>query len=695
LVSRDLTVEATLPLALAPGDSFLAIVKIFTDKLAQVSPEASISFETEGPLTVIKAEDENGAIDPASYHPQISANQSKTVKLWLTGRPKTTKDSSVGQASLVVKVNGIAQPFVQKTHTVVRPPFPRITRSIGGRLDATGSLTFDLEGFLVGTAKSYFSLSSGPSAELGRAVSYLMEYPYGCLEQTISQAWVHLAALDLGEFISSFDTIAPEIALSGALARIATMQTFQGGYSTWPRGNVPYEWGSVYAAHFLTHASERMELPKGTLDDALEYAESLLNSNIHNFNNDVYGMSTKAYALFVLALNGRYESGWINSLKDRPQYLNASARIFLAGAEALRDRNPTALERLERELDAELPEAFGMPDSQARDLSLRLLAWTYVDPLSPKTAELAGLLASDGRADRWRNTQENGLAVLALSSFLTKSAAGLPYHAEVSDFQGTVLAEGTHLAPISLGNKTLGAINNQPLRVKLSGDGKPWYNMTVTGVPLSSPEPVQEGLKVKRAWQVPGPDGPIWVDPVDPKNSGLVISKSNGDQNERSQDAGAQNGKSQEAGSQNDGLIETSQTPTITIERGSLVKVELTIDAENPLENVVIAELLPGGLEVVSASETKDDLYDDESKGDDYDDYDDQPSSQASYIRLEPREDRVIVIIDYLSGQKTVNFELRAVTSGLFVIPPTTAEAMYEPQKRAILSEGLLEIIEK
>ncbi|MDR2442521.1 MAG: hypothetical protein LBE31_03255, partial [Deltaproteobacteria bacterium] len=65
LVSRDLTVEATLPLALAPGDSFLAIVKIFTDKLAQVSPEASISFETEGPLTVIKAEDENGAIDPA------------------------------------------------------------------------------------------------------------------------------------------------------------------------------------------------------------------------------------------------------------------------------------------------------------------------------------------------------------------------------------------------------------------------------------------------------------------------------------------------------------------------------------------------------------------------------------------------------------------------------------------------------
>jgi uncharacterized protein YfaS (alpha-2-macroglobulin family) len=686
LVNRDLTVEPSIPLALAPDDTFVANVRIFSSASAESILEPSITITGEGPLSILAAQDENGSLDPNNYRPKLSAGESRTVRLEMKAAPSApvtaetaaaggalegTSASRVGQAALAVTVEQLGSKqtsFTQKATTVVRPPYARVTDSTGGQLtDNRQELSFATGWYLPGTEKGFFSLSAGPAAEIGRAASYLAEYPYGCLEQTISKAWVQLAALDLGDFLSALDPVTPEMALKGALGRLATMQTFKGGFAAWPRESRVYQWGSVYAAHFLTEAAGRMELPEGLHRDSLNYVRQLVQSRSNSNPADVYWQSTKAYGLFVLALNGEFESGWINSLRDRPQYLTSSAKIFLAGAEALRDGEPRTLLKLEQATEAKAVGAdhdLAM-ESPTRDLALKLMAWTAVDPLNSVAAQLAELLATDGREGRWRNTQENAVAVLALSSYLTKSATGLPYQAEVFTESGEMLAEGTHQIPLSLGDGVLGGRLQQPLTVNLSGDGRPWYNLTVTGVPLSAPEPVSQGLVLSRRWEIVGPDGTSWIDPAEADDQSAA-----GD---------------------------STDYPLISVERGSKIKIEITVKTEKPVENVVVADLLPGGFEIVSFSESavqKDSEYNDDD--DEYYNYNDEGDYyRDSSVRLETREDRVIAVINYLAHSTVLTYEVRAVTPGRFVIPPTTAEGMYDPEKRAVLTVGNLEVREK
>ncbi|MDR1052060.1 MAG: hypothetical protein LBP95_13535 [Deltaproteobacteria bacterium] len=141
---------------------------------------------------------------------------------------------------------------------------------------------------------------------------------------------------------------------------------------------------------------------------------------------------------------------------------------------------------------------------------------------------------------------------------------------------------------------------------------------------------------------------------------------------------------------------------TIYFSRGGIVDVELLLESGTEVRNVVVADLVPGGFEVLGLSADRggasgggEDFrdyaeVDSEDGGEDYDGYDDYDDyvDESSSPHLEQREDRVVAVVPAVSGRTIIRYSMRAVTKGEFVVPPATAEGMYDPDRRAVLPEA-------
>jgi uncharacterized protein YfaS (alpha-2-macroglobulin family) len=109
---------------------------------------------------------------------------------------------------------------------------------------------------------------------------------------------------------------------------------------------------------------------------------------------------------------------------------------------------------------------------------------------------------------------------------------------------------------------------------------------------------------------------------------------------------------------------------------GQLVRVELTIDAPANQPNLVIEDLLPAGLEAENARLAT------AAKAEDVDDADptqDSRTAEFASDRMDIRDDRVVVMGAMPgAGEAKCEYLARAVTPGVYVVPPVRAEAMYD-----------------
>ncbi|HET9643167.1 MAG TPA: alpha-2-macroglobulin family protein, partial [Burkholderiaceae bacterium] len=113
-----------------------------------------------------------------------------------------------------------------------------------------------LDRYFKGSSSLSVTVSNKPPLNVNRLVRGLLEYPYGCLEQTTSAAYPHLfideaAARDYGLKPRTREERARFV--DGAIARLAGMQKSNGGFTLW--GDGAYEvWLSAYVVGFLQDA---------------------------------------------------------------------------------------------------------------------------------------------------------------------------------------------------------------------------------------------------------------------------------------------------------------------------------------------------------------------------------------------------------------------------------------------------------
>jgi uncharacterized protein YfaS (alpha-2-macroglobulin family) len=543
-----------------------------------------------------------------------------------------------GDAAYIVKTSwregGQEKVYEQRIDMPVRSPYPVITLS-GSDSFESGDVRIQVgKDSFIGAITGQLVFSDTPLVDLTKAAGFLAHYPYGCLEQTLSSAWPFLVLPDAIAEIDPFlvNSAAVKLKTGYALTRLQSMQLYDGSFVKWPGNASPYNWGSVYAAHFLVEARKAgVDYPEEMLNSALNWLKQFLasipDSNRYQ-HRETDDFTTKAYAAYVLALNGEKPLSWLQYLGENKDRMWPSGRIWLAGAYALVEGKADVLRELgEWRADSLTPEAlYETLDSNVRNAAQLLSIWTEIEPKSPEATRLVQQLLSWGKQDRWYSTQENAAVTMALGRYVVRAGY------EKAQLEGVLKSgeeektgEGNEIATFRSGEKTSLEVADLPGSLTLStrGTGSGYYAWSVTGTPSSAPSPARKGLVLEYRW-------------ADRKGEPLS----------------------------------SSEPLPKTLDQGTEILATLTLKPSLPLTNVVISYLLPGGLELENPRLQND------------------GEQETPGVRYDVRDDRLLIFIDRLPQTTEYQFTMRAVTRGNFAVPPLAAEGMYDPDIRFVGAVG-------
>lgn len=481
-IARDIVTEAGLPRFAAPGDTFAVPVSVFNTSNANRDVRVNLVPEglmLDNSFEVLKISAGSKSAFTATAKALGGANKAvlRVITSWVEGDSEKS--------------------FTQEIEMPVRPAWPVVTVGGSGTFEnGTTRLELpfdDFDGEISGT----LTLAGTPAVNLNKAVDFLNSYPYGCLEQTISAAWPFLILPDVVAELDPAimnDTQVRERA-EGAIARIQSMQLYDGSFAMWPGTSQPYNWGSVYAAHFLLNAKHAgVKFPEEMLSGVMNWLREFLASMpAYSYDGEEKDdLTAKAYAVYVLALNGEKPLGWIEYLRENEASLRQSGHIYLAGAKAMIDGKPDAL----RSLNIGRASGYsGMTlESEARNTAALLTMWLDVDPQAQEVSELAQRLSGM----KWYSTQDNSAAIVALARYNVEAAGAKSditarVNTETSDKPIIPYRSGERASSVKVKDLPRGT----SILIEAEGTGQGCYSWSITGTPKSQPKPERRNVNIE------------------------------------------------------------------------------------------------------------------------------------------------------------------------------------------------------
>jgi len=322
-VVQPLMVLPTLPRVLGPGEQVDMPVNVFAmnDKVKNVSISVQ---ESEGLVEM--------PVGKQALTFSKKGNQTTYFPLKVGNK--------AGIARFAVAGSGSGENASQEIEIDVRHPNEPVSRAKTVVI-APGDgqrIAYDIFG-VEGTRSATLELSALPALQLERHLDYLLRYPYGCAEQTISPVFAQLYLDKLTKLSKDQESRRRNNVLAG-LERLRAFQTSGGGMAYWPGRRDPHPWASNYALHFLVEAERAGFNVPLDLKNKLErfqakVAASWRENNDPFYNSKVQRRRDQAYRLYGLALAGKAEVGAMNRLKGKAAELPASAVFQLAAAYAL------------------------------------------------------------------------------------------------------------------------------------------------------------------------------------------------------------------------------------------------------------------------------------------------------------------------------------------------------------------------
>ncbi len=250
---------------------------------------------------------------------------------------------------------------------------------------------------------------------LAEAIEQLLQYPYGCAEQTGSGLLPWTLLQETPELLPFTGRCPDETAavVSAGVQRLVSMQTPSGGLAYWPGEPEAMLWASAYGGFVLTRIrAAGLPVPEEQFKSLLDYLSARLRDPLPA----AHDLGDRCLALYTLALAGRAEPAYHESLFERRGLLSAEHRAWLALAIAASGgRGPMTDELLKTNslpTGPELaPDVFSSP---AREKALRLLALLACRPNDPEVHRLSKQLQGEQKQSHWITTQGNAWALLAL-----------------------------------------------------------------------------------------------------------------------------------------------------------------------------------------------------------------------------------------------------------------------------------------
>ncbi|MEG2277893.1 MAG: alpha-2-macroglobulin family protein [Odoribacter sp.] len=396
-VSKPLMISVALPRLLTPGDQIDIPVTVFAMK--NNIQEVTVKMNTDSKIT-------------------LTGNTSQQVHFKGIGEQVVYFNARINQQTGVstLRTEAIAgkeTAFVKEDITV-RVPNPRITTIVEKEAKAGETVSFNTP-ISGDKPKSVLEISSIPPLNLEQRMAYLLDYPHGCAEQIISQAFPQLSLSELLE-LTATQQMQTETNIREVINRLPSYQTSSGGFSYWSGSPNISEWVTSYAIQFLVSARQKgYAVPLTMLQNAINYLKRASNSwNL----TEPWSQQEQAYRLYVLALAGKPDMPAMNRLKETTLKRPVS-QWLLASAYALGNQKEMA-EKMIHNLSTDVApyrETGGTFGSDTRDQALILQSMIHLNR-QQDAYRMLGKIARAMGSEEWYSTQETALALNAAAQYV-------------------------------------------------------------------------------------------------------------------------------------------------------------------------------------------------------------------------------------------------------------------------------------
>ncbi len=491
------------------------------------------------------------------------------------------------------------------------------------------------------------------ASSLESGLESLAQFPYGCVEQTMSGFLPDVAvarAQQLG--LANKPGFREKLAqmIEQGLQRLYGYQHNDGGWGWWKddASNPSITAYVLYGLRQTELAGYKVEqnvrersikflhewLVRSKIDDPI--------GQVHGAEGFSSGANVRAYALYVLADLGQPDPGLTGALYEQRSKLDRYGLAYLAMALYIGNDNQadarvaTVLDELKQAATVEgdlahwqdaRKDYWGMGTS-VRTTAIALSDLARMTTGDPLAAQAVRWLMTQRRDGAWGTTQETSMALIALVDQLTNSRELQP------DFTYVVMINGKEKARVRVTRETLTQATKLviPLKDIPSGDAEiRIVRLTEAGQTGNGQLYASITLKHRQT----GAE-------VRARNDGFAVSRTY--------------------------TALGSSTPITATRLGEIVQVMVTVNAPQGGQYVLVEDPLPAGLEPIDTSlATSQNVK----------------AGQKSWVwtRVELRDERVALFATYLSpGTHTFTYLARATTAGTFRVLPTRAEMMYAPE---------------
>ncbi len=401
-VKQPLMVLATLPRVLAPGEKIKLPVTVFnTEKnihTVKVSVTVNNLFSLEQKVKTVEF-DKPG--DKTIFFDMLTGN-------------------AQGTGTVNVKVTASHEEANYQISVDVRNPNKRQYKVSNYRLTPGKSLKESPEYLGMPESRQLkITASLLPPVNLEKRLRFLIKYPYGCIEQTVSSVFPQLF---LNKLVMLTEEQKEQINdnIIDAIKKLGRFQTGNGGFAYWPGSTVANDYGSSYAGHFLLLAKENgYFVSSEMINDWINYQRKVANNWEPNYyNNNIFNDLNQAYRLYTLAVAGKPNVQAMNRLMET-EGLSMPARYRLAAAYAVMGRKGAAKKLLNKKGELPAEDSFYYYDnfgSHLRDYAL-MLETQYLLGDHEKAAILFDKIAAQLGSDIWLSTQSTALGLYAVSLY--------------------------------------------------------------------------------------------------------------------------------------------------------------------------------------------------------------------------------------------------------------------------------------
>lgn len=621
IVASPIVAEISTPKFLSDNDA--AMIALDIQNLSGSEQEIEFELITEAPLKVSNYSSLESIADKSkkSYFFEISAGASY----------------GIGKIKLKLSTANKFQ-LEREWELAIRPAYPSEMRTFMTKIAGDAKFTLKQEwvkGLNPESTIIDIVASNTPPFNLNNIAKGLFGYPYGCLEQTTSKAFANLFIDDKTAKLLNRKPISTAERIDKherAISRLSGMQLANGAFGLWSSNSPEQPWLSSYVADYLLTAKDKgFEVPELMLNKLLAQLKNRINGRslsivrrLYSQDNNHLAFASDSYAAYVLSKVNMVQ---LSTLRNMYEYKKSHAKsglplVHLGVALINLGDKRKGMEAIKDGIKTKRGKRYlGDYGTSLRDSALML---SLIENHAIKLENnLIHTIWQESEAKRYLSTQERVSILKAGFSTINESS---PFTVGVIQEMIEERVDAKKFFSMEFTHDDV--ITGTDLQ--FISDKDMFVYAAVSGYPTKPPKPKMDNFEVTR--NLYSMDGK----PLDKR----------------------------------------------VFASGEMVIAHLQIKTNEYYDNAMVIDLIPAGLEIENLNLSQgDSLNNIQLSG-----INPAAAMQSYNIKhIEFRDDRYVAALALSPNRVTHLFYiLRAVSPGVYIVPPTYIEDMYRPQHNGV-----------